>query len=106
MKEQYKTLVREYVYKDHHYAIIKGLHDGIIRAIDYKYLDENGLLIKPLNGLEMLCDHHRNTVSQMIDRINDHIDWKEYVEKYNLNEADQEVFVKACVDFYSRRTTV
>ena len=105
MKEEYITLVREYIYKKHRYAIVQGLHDMIIRAIDYRYLDDEGRLTKPLNGLEMFCDDRRNTVAQIIERINDHIDWREYVEKYNLSEADEQVFAKACVDFFSRRAT-
>jgi hypothetical protein len=106
MKERYSTLVKCFHYKGHEYAIIQGLHDGIIRAIDYKYLDDNGLLIKPLNGLQMFCDHRANTVPQILERIKDHIDWEEYVAEHNLSEADQEVFVKACVDFFGKRATV
>lgn len=105
MEEKYITLVREYAYKKHRYAIVQGLHDMLIRAIDYKYLDDEGKLTKSLNGLEMFCDDRRNTVAQIIERINDHIDWREYVETFGLNEDDEKVFAKACVDFFARRGT-
>lgn len=41
MKESYKVLVKVYHYKGNEYAIIKGEHDGIIRAINYKYVDSS-----------------------------------------------------------------
>lgn len=85
MKEQYKTLVSGYHYKGETFAIIKGLHDGIIRAINYKYIDDNGQLTTPLNGLQMFVSHTENTVNQIIDRINHHIDWNNYIKEHNID---------------------
>lgn len=103
MKEAYKVLVRRYHYKGRDFIIAKELHDGIIRAIDLKYINENGRLTRPLNGLEMFCDSRFNTVPEIIRRINDHIDFMEYAEKYHIDKNDAELFAKAAVDFFKRR---
>ena len=101
MKETYKTLVKVYNYKGNEFAIIKGLHDGIIRAINYKYLNADGMLIKPLNGLEMFCNSHANTVEEIITRINEKIDFDEFLNErgltYDFNDA---AFLSAVKEFY------
>lgn len=101
MKEVYKTLVKVYNYKGNEFAIIKGLHDGIIRAINYKYLDENGMLIKPLNGLEMFCNSHANSVEEIIKRINEKIDFDQFLNDRGLTyDFNDEAFLAAVKEFY------
>jgi len=100
MKETYKTLVKSYNYKGNEYVIAKGLHDGIIRAINYKYIDDDGKLVKPLNGIEMFCCKEANTVEDIIKRINDKIDFDEYIKKYNIDTDDIEILARAYRKFY------
>ncbi len=102
MKETYKTLVKSYNYKGNEYVIAKGLHDGIIRAINYKYIIEDGKLVKPLNGIEMFCSKEANTVEDIIKRINDKIDFDEYIKKYNIGTDDISVLARAYKKFYER----
>ena len=103
MKETYKTLVKSYNYKGNEYVIAKGLHDGIIRAINYKYIDDDGKLVKPLNGIEMFCCKEANTVEDIIKRINDKIDFDEYIKKYNIDTDDISVLAKAYKKFYESK---
>ena len=98
MKETYKTLVKVYNYKGNEYIIAKGIHDGIIRAINYKYIDDEGKLTKKLNGFEMFCDHYRNTVNDIIHRINLKHDYDEYVK--DIDKNDTEAFLAASVEFF------
>ena len=100
MKEQYKTLVRDYFYKGNDFVIVKGLHDGIIRAVNYKYLDENGLLTKQLNGAEMFVNTMNNTINGVMERINSYYDWKEFVEENNVNINDETELLNAMKVFY------
>lgn len=102
MKETYKTLVKNYNYKDNEYIIIKGVHDGILRAINYDYLDAEGKLTQPLNGIEMFCSRDANTVEDIIKRINDKIDFDEYIKKYNINTDDTAALARAYKRFYER----
>ena len=105
MKEEYKVIVKLYRYKGNEYAILKGLHDGIIRAINYKYVDSEGRLMKPLNGLEMLCDHNANTVKGIIKRINNKIDIDEYLLKNGIDRNDNEALIRAVSVFYNLKPT-
>lgn len=100
MKESYRTLVKKYTYKDNAYLIVKGLHDGIIRAINYKYIDDEGKLTKKLNGFEMFCDHYRNTVNDIIHRIILKHDYDEFIESSGIDKEDTEAFLKATVEFF------
>jgi len=103
MKETYKTLVKSYNYKGSEYAIVKGIHDGILRAINYNYLDAEGKLTQPLNGIEMFCSREANTVEDIIKRINDKIDFDEYIKEYNINTDDIAVLARAYKKFYESR---
>lgn len=103
MEEKYITLVRVYTYKGHRYAIVQGLHDMIIRAVDYNYLDDEGKLIKPLNGIEMLCRKDANTVPAIIERINNKVDCDEFIEENGISRNDEDAFLKAVVEFYGKR---
>lgn len=100
MKENYKTLVKVYSYKGHEFAIIKGLHDGIIRAIDYKYIDDNGMLTKHLNGLEMFVNTLDNTIYGVTRQINMAIDWQEYIKENNVDTSNSDELLKAAVKFH------
>lgn len=100
MKESYKVIVRDYSYKGNEYTIIKGEHDGILRAINYKYIDSSGNLTKSLNGIEMFCDHNANTVSAIIERINQKHDWDEYLDENGIDRNDEEAMLKAVSAFF------
>jgi hypothetical protein len=100
MKEQYRKICRRFYYKGHEFVIVKGLHDGILRAIDCKYLAEDGTLKQKLNGLQMFCDDRANTLQQIIKRIKDNIDLAEYIEERGIDVNDTERFVQAVKDFY------
>ena len=103
MKETYKALVKSYNYKGNEYVIVKGMHDGIIRAINTNYLDKDGKLTQPLNGIEMLCSKEANTVEDIIKRINLKIDFDEYIKKYNIDTDDIEILARAYRKFYESR---
>lgn len=100
MKETYKTLIRVYTYKGREFAIVKGLHDNIIRAIDYKYIDDNGMLTKPLNGLEMFVNTLDNTINGVTRQINMAIDWQEYIKENNVDTSNNDELLKAAVKFH------
>lgn len=102
MKESYRTLVKRYMYKDNEYLIVKGIHDGIIRAINYNYIDEDGKLNQPLNGIEMFCSKDANTVEDIIKRINDKIDFDEYIIERDIDTSDMRKLARAYRDFYKR----
>lgn len=101
MKESYKVIVRDYSYKGNEYTIIKGEHDGILRAINYKHIDSNGNLTKSLNGIEMFCDHNRNTVEAIIERIKGKHDFDEYIEANGVDRSDDEALLEAVKAFYN-----
>ena len=100
MKEVYKTLVKVYSYKGNEFAIIKGLHDGIIRAINYKFIDENGYLIRPLNGLEMYVNTMDNTIEGVTRQINSSIDWQEFITENNIDTKNSDELLKAAIKFH------
>lgn len=99
MKESYKVLVKVYQYKGNEYVIVKGIHDGIIRAINYKYVDSSGNATKALNGLEMFCDRRANTVNTIIERINYKHDLDGYLADNGIDRSDNEAFIKAIMAF-------
>ena len=99
MKESYRVIVKVYRYKDNEYAIIRGEHDGIIRAINYKYVDSSGNLTKSLNGLEMFCNHRANTVSAIIERIDYKHDLDDYLADNGIDRSDNEALIKAIMAF-------
>ena len=103
MKESYRTLVKKYMYKDNAYLIVKGFHDGIIRAINYNCIDEDGKLNQPLNGIEMFCSKEANTVEDIISRINDKIDFDEYIKEHDVDTSDIRKLARAYKEFYRKR---
>jgi len=103
MKESYRTLVKKYTYKDNAYLIVKGLHDGIIRAVNYNCIDENGKLNQPLNGIEMFCSKEANTVEDIINRINDKINFDEYIKEHDVDTSDIRKLARAYKDFYRKK---
>ena len=102
MKETYKSLVKLYKYKGNEYAIVQGIHDGIIRAINYNCLDENGRTTQPLNGIEMFCSKEANTVEEIIKRINLKIDFDEYIKQNDIDTSDMKTLAKAYKKFYEK----
>lgn len=100
MKEMYKTLVKVYRYHENEFAIIRGLHDNIIRAINYKYIDENGQLNKPLNGAEMFVSTLDNTIEGIINRINSYFDWQDFLKENEVDTNNTDELLKAAVKFY------
>ena len=103
MKESYRTLVKRYMYKENEYLIVKGLHDGIIRAINYNCIGEDGKLNQPLNGIEMFCSKNANTVEDIIKRINDKIDFDEYIKEHDVDTSDIRKLARAYKEFYRKR---
>ena len=103
MKETYRSLVKLYKYKENEYAIVQGIHDGIIRAINYNCLDENGRTAQPLNGIEMFCSKDANTVEDIIKRINLKIDFDEYIKQHDIDTSDMNTLAKAYKKFYESR---
>ena len=95
-----KTLCRDFTTHGEHYVIAKRREDGIIIAVNYKYLDENGCITETLNGLQMFVDHTRNTVPQIIERITSYHEWREFLKVNHVNENDQNEMLKAAVIFY------
>ena len=103
MKETYKALVKSYNYKGSEYVIVKGMHDGIIRAINSIYLDKDGKLTQPLNGIEMFCSKEANTVEDIIKRVNDKIDFDEYIKQHDIDTSDMKKLARAYKKFYESR---
>lgn len=88
MANMITTLVRKYHYRGEDFVIVRESKDGVIRAINYKYLDERGVLKQKLNGLQMYCDHERNTVPEIIERINHDLDLRAFFAERRINMAD------------------
>ncbi len=100
MKETYRSLVKLYKYKGKEYAIVQGIHDGIIRAINYNCLDGNGRTTQPLNGIEMFCSKEANMVEEIIKRINLKIDFDEYIKQNDIDTSDMKTLARAYKKFY------
>ena len=92
-----KILCRCYHYRDHDFFIATG-EDGIARAIDYKYI-KNGVLTQALNGLDMYCDPDRNTLPEIIDRINYGLDLNAYLDEHNIERECSEQLIRAIIAF-------
>ena len=50
----------------------------------------------------MFCSREANTVEDIIKRINDKIDFDEYIKKYNINTDDIAVLARVYKKFYDR----
>lgn len=100
MNEKYITLTKVFKASDgEEYCIIKGIHDSIIRAINYKYIDHNGVLTKKLNGFDMYVSTLDNTVSGIINRIENQIRFRKASKDIDMNNPEQvRLFLK---DFYN-----
>ena len=92
-----KILCRRYHYRDHDFFIATG-EDGVARAIDYKYI-KNGVLTQVLNGLDMYCDPDRNTLPEIIDRINYSLDLNAYLDEHNIERECSEQLIRAIIAF-------
>lgn len=97
MKEKMKILCKCYHYRDHDFFIATG-EDGVARAIDYKYI-KNGVLTQALNGLQMYCDPDRNTLPEIIDRINYSLDLNAYLDEHNIERECSEQLIRAIIAF-------
>lgn len=48
---EYRTVVKDYVVRDRHFAIVQEVKDdGWYMAVEYKYIGEDGRLTTSLNG--------------------------------------------------------
>ena len=92
-----RILCKCYHYRDHDFFIATG-EDGIARAIDYKYI-KNGVLTQALNGLDMYCDPDRNTLPEIIDRINYSLDLNAYLDEHNIERECSEQLIRAIIAF-------
>ena len=92
-----RILCKCYHYRDHDFFIATG-EDGIARAIDYKYI-KNGVLTQALNGLQMYCDPDRNTLPEIIDRINYSLDLNAYLDEHNIERECSEQLIRAIIAF-------
>lgn len=101
MKEKMKILCKCYHYRDHDFFIATG-EDGVARAIDYKYI-KNGVLTQALNGLQMYCDPDRNTLPEIIDRINYSLDLLAYLDEHHIDKSDKVATIKAIIAFHDER---
>jgi hypothetical protein len=99
MANMITTLVRKYHYRGEDFVIVRESKDGVIRAINYKYLDERGVLKQKLNGLQMYCDHERNTVPEIIERINHDLDLNAYLDEHNIERECSEQLIRAIIAF-------
>lgn len=66
------------------FEIVKN-NDGVYCAINHKYLDSNGCLTKGLDGFDMFVSTIDNTLSGIINRINQHFDWTEFIKENNID---------------------
>ena len=101
-----RILCKCYHYRGHNFWISTG-DDGVARAIDYKYI-KNGVLTQELNGLQMYCDHERNTVPEIIERINHDLDLRAFFAERRINMADLtrddvEKITKLLIEFHQQR---
>ena len=77
-------------YKGKSFVVVSN-EQGILCAIDTKYLDGQGRLTTCLNGLQMLVDQKENTLPAMINRIKHHVEIEIFVAENKLsfyNEND------------------
>lgn len=78
-----KTIIKNYHYRNNDYVIIA--HCGYYCAINTNDIDDNGKLIRELNGLQMFAS---DTVKECIERVNNSIDFDYYLEcGYSKGEA-------------------
>ena len=101
-----RILCRRYHYRDHDFFIATG-EDGVARAIDYKYI-KNGVLTQELNGLDMYCDPDRNTLPEIIERINYSLDLRAFFAERRINMADLTkddvaMITKLLIEFHQQR---
>lgn len=85
-----EVLVRNLVSYGETYAVVRG-DDGYLRAINHKYLDNEGRLTKQLNGLDMFVSTVDNTLDGMIRRIQSYHEFQQYIRDHevNVNDPDQ-----------------
>lgn len=92
-----RILCKCYHYRGHDFWIGTG-DDGVARAIDYKYI-KNGVLTQELNGLQMFCDPDRNSLPEIIERINYSLDLWAYLDEHNIKRECSEELIKAIIIF-------
>lgn len=69
---------------DNVFEIVKNT-DGVYCAINHKYLDSNGCLTKRLDGFDMFVSTIDNTLSGLINRINQHFEWTSFIKEHNID---------------------
>ena len=92
-----KILCRRYHYRGQDFWIGTG-DDGVARAINYKYI-KDGVLTQELNGLQMFCDPDRNSLPEIIERINYSLDLNAYLDEHNIKRECSEELIKAIIAF-------
>lgn len=107
MANMITTLVRKYHYRGEDFVIVRESKDGVIRAINYKYI-KNGVLTQALNGLDMYCDPDRNTLPEIIERINHDLDLRAFFAERRINMADLTkddvaMITKLLIEFHQQR---
>lgn len=75
-----KVHADRFTYKGRVFTIAERDEDGILVAIENKYIDKNGRLTKSLNGFNLLADRRRNTIPEIIERIYETVDYEEFME--------------------------
>jgi hypothetical protein len=99
-----KVICRNYSYRDRSFTIVEGA-DGILRAIDHKYLDENGCINQELNGLQTYSDPSPkgNTLAALLVRINEQLDLLAYLDEHHIDKSDKVATIKAIIAFHEER---
>ena len=97
-----KVLADRFTYKNRVFTIAERKQDGIIVAIEDKYIDENGRLTTALNGFNLLADRRANTVPEIIERIYERVDYDEFMVD-NAPQTQQEVLELTAYFFNCRQ---
>jgi len=68
-----RTVCKHYVVLDEDYVLLET-EDGRFVAINYKDIDENGYLKRPLNGIQMFMDEALEGTMELV-RVHVEIQW-------------------------------
>ena len=86
-----KVLVNGFNYKGRKFVIGERHSDGILVAIEDKFIDKDGKLTQTLYGFSLLVDRNKNTIPDIINRIYEKVDFEEFMEQQNPQTEEEKL---------------
>lgn len=96
-----KVLVDGFNYKGRKFVIGERHSDGILVAIEDKFIDEQGRLTQTLYGFTLLVDKNKNTIPDIINRIYEKVDYEEFIEQSNPQTEEEKLLLTG--EFFRKR---